>query len=188
MIPLKDWTQIQGMMNQGDIFCSPLSPSQKPWSSHKCNRYFFPQDEIDCALTISRSPKLSHTSCHITIRKILDTIIFSLVFVPIKKIPDFLTLKNTMPLDLFLTLGTMEIQSSRFFQSNNLNGVVFLISYHSQNPNPTHIPNLPKVQPFSFSSSSESLSFSSSTNIKYTPHNLIPSLPKNIFANLLAKL
>jgi hypothetical protein len=65
-------------------------------------------------------------NCHTTTPKILDTIILSLVFVPIEK--------HTKPLDLFFTLGTMKIQSLGFFRYNSPNEVLFLIDYHSQNP------------------------------------------------------
>jgi hypothetical protein len=57
-------------------------------------------------------------NCHTTIPEIFDTIILSLVLVR--------TEKHTKPLDLFLTLGTMEIQSLGFFQSSNPNEVLFL--------------------------------------------------------------
>jgi len=40
MIPFKVWTKIQGKISQGNIFYSPISPSQKLRSSHKCSRYF----------------------------------------------------------------------------------------------------------------------------------------------------
>jgi len=39
MILLKDWIEIQGRINQGNILYYLVSPSQKPCSSHKCNRY-----------------------------------------------------------------------------------------------------------------------------------------------------
>ncbi len=40
MIPLKNWREIQGKISPVNIFYSPISFSQKPWSSHKCNRYY----------------------------------------------------------------------------------------------------------------------------------------------------
>ncbi len=40
MIPLKDWTQIQGKIDQCNLLYSPTSPySQKPQSSHNTTKY-----------------------------------------------------------------------------------------------------------------------------------------------------
>ncbi len=39
MIPLRDWTQIQGRINQDNVFYYLVSLSQKPQSSHKCSKY-----------------------------------------------------------------------------------------------------------------------------------------------------
>jgi hypothetical protein len=55
----------------------------------------------------SQDPQVIHMNCHTAIPEIFDTIIISLVLVPIEK--------HTRPLDLFLTLGVAEIQSSGFF-------------------------------------------------------------------------
>jgi hypothetical protein len=106
MILLRDWIKIRGRINQGNVFYFLVSPSQKPQSSHKCNMYL--------SLGWNRLhthhfkiPKLSHMSCHTTILEILDTIIISLVLVPIEK--------HIRPLDLFLILGTLEIRLSGFF-------------------------------------------------------------------------
>jgi hypothetical protein len=75
-------------ISQGNIFYFPISPSQKPWSSHKCSRYFlFRIKQI--AHSSSQNPQNYHTcSCHTTTLEILDTIILSLVLVPTKKIPN----------------------------------------------------------------------------------------------------
>jgi hypothetical protein len=46
------------------------------------------------------------------------------------------TYKTSKPfLDIF---GATEIQLFRFFRSSSLNKILFLINYHSQDPNPTH--------------------------------------------------
>jgi hypothetical protein len=76
-------------------------------------------------------------NCHITILEIFDTIIFSFVLVFIEK--------HTKPLDLFLILGPMEIQSLGLFWSYSPNEVLFLTNYHSQNPNPTYTSSVQKV-------------------------------------------
>jgi hypothetical protein len=112
------------MISQDNIFYYPVSPSQKPWAP------------IDVAGTLSlrwnrlhihhlKIPKvITHMNYHTSTLEILDTIIITLVLVP--------TERHTRPLDLFFTLGTTKIQSSRFFQSNNPNEILFLTNYHSQ--------------------------------------------------------
>jgi hypothetical protein len=76
-------------------------------------------------------------NCHTTTLENLDTIILSLVLVPIEK--------HTRPLDLFLTLGVVKIQSLGFFRPNSCHEVLFLTNYHSQNPNFTHLSSFQKV-------------------------------------------
>jgi hypothetical protein len=124
MIPFRNWLEIQGRINQGNIFYYPVSPSQKPQA---------PTDETG-TLSLGwkrlhthhlKIPKvITHMSYHTSTLEILDTIIITLVLVP--------TERHTKPLDLFFTLGTAEIQSSGFFQSSNPNEILFLTNYHSQ--------------------------------------------------------
>jgi hypothetical protein len=138
MIPFKDWTKIQCKINQGNIFYTPISPSQKPQSSHKCNRYSLSLEWNKLHIHHFKIPKvITCMSCHITTLEILDTIIISLMLVPIEK--------HTRPLELFLTLGVSKIQSSKFFRSNSPNEVLFLTNYHSQNPNPTYTSSFQKI-------------------------------------------
>ncbi len=137
------------------------------------------QDGIECVLIISRSPKLSHMNYHTTTPKILDRIIISLVLIP--------TEKHTKPLDLFLTLDAVQIQSSRFFQSSSPNVVLFLINYHTQTPNPTHTSSFQNIRPFNFFLITKKPLSSSSACLKYIPPNFIPSLPNNLPANFLVE-
>jgi hypothetical protein len=88
MIPFRNWLEIQGKMNQGNMFYYSVSPSQKP------------QAPTDVTGTLSlgwkrlhthhlKIPKvITHMSCHTGTLEILDTIIITLVLVPTKGIPN----------------------------------------------------------------------------------------------------
>jgi hypothetical protein len=60
MIPLRNWTKLQGMISQGNIFYFPISPSQKPRNSHKCSRYYLFKMEKIMHLS-SQDPQSYHT-------------------------------------------------------------------------------------------------------------------------------
>ncbi len=71
-------------------------------------------------------------SYHTTTPKILDTHILSFMLVPKE------THTNTSRPFLDI-LSATKVQSSRFFQSNSSNQILFLSNYNTSNPNPTHI-------------------------------------------------
>ncbi len=96
--------------------------------------------------------------------------------------------KNIKPLDLFLILGIVEIQSSGFFWSRSLNEVLFLTDYHSQNPKSLHtLLVFLKSSHLVFFHHQKKPALSSLACIKYFPHHLILSLCRNLPANLFAE-
>ncbi len=61
MILLKDWTEVQGKISQDNILLYyPISPSQKPRSSHRCSRYSLLKME-QVAHSSSQDPQSYHT-------------------------------------------------------------------------------------------------------------------------------
>jgi hypothetical protein len=124
MIPLRDWIEIKAGLMKCNIFYSPISPSRKPWSSHKCNRYFLfkmehiehsssqdPQNQNTWAATQPLQKFLTHSSSPLC-RSLQKTCKTSRPFLNI--------------------LGVAEVQSSKFFRSNSPNQVLFLINYNTQ--------------------------------------------------------
>jgi len=125
MIPLRNWTEIQGGISQGNIFYFPVSPSQKPQSSHRCNKYFLSRME-QIAHSSSQVPQSYHTwTVTQPIHKPLTQSSFPLCWSLQKK-------HDIRPLDLFLTHDIAKIQLSRCFRSCSPNEVLFLTNYHSQ--------------------------------------------------------
>jgi hypothetical protein len=120
-------------------------------------------------------------SCHTTTLEILDTFIIFLLLVPKE------THVNTFKLFLDI-FNAAKVQLSVFFWSTSSNQILFICNYNIHYPNPIHI--------FQYSKKSSNLAFfitkkptfTSSAYIKYTPHHLISSLPRNHPFNLLVEI
>jgi hypothetical protein len=82
MIILRGWIKIKGKISQGNIFYFPIFLSQKPRNSHKILVLSFSLRWNRLHIHHLKIPKvITHMSCHITIPKILDTIIISFVLI-----------------------------------------------------------------------------------------------------------
>ncbi len=140
---IRDWTEIQGRVNQYNHFYFPTSPeSQKPPKFPQCNMCFS-QDKTH-SIPSSKSLETSHMSCHTTTPEILEMFILSFVLVPIKT--------HATTLDLFLTF----IAQRKFFHQDSSNPVILIKFYfyllqHPKIKIQPHFLILQKVQQLSFS-------------------------------------
>ncbi len=129
--------------------------SQKPLGLPQKSRYFS-QDKTH-SIPNSKSPETSCMSCHTTTPKILNTLIFSLVLVPIKT--------HATTLDLFLTFLAQRKSSHKDFSHS-----IFLIEFYF------YLFTTPQNQTTLFSPTYKSNHLAS----LLSHHSPLPSLPPHL--------